>query len=235
MLTVGTTRSAGFSIAGAKNAALGPSAKYSNQPDESTTFTPGPAHASRSCRYLGGGLFDVSSFFDLYFDLTITDIDAVNDFGGRADGAVLTYQNAGALHFTTSYQATFNANTPNFALFPPPETAPYVGSFALPLGADFNRNGTDDKLTLDLALTLLDANRTFITLPDGTVIDNLDVSMSFGGGVSDVDDPPFGPLTLTGPTAVVSQVVGSVPEPSSMLLLGLGIAAGAVRRARRRG
>ena len=44
---VGTTRALDRSIAGAKNGALGPSAKYSSQPDESTTFIPDRVHGRR--------------------------------------------------------------------------------------------------------------------------------------------------------------------------------------------
>src|SRR5688572_22392144 len=50
----GTTRSDVFSMAGAKNPALGPFAKYSSHALESTTFTRGPPHVERGYRYPSG-------------------------------------------------------------------------------------------------------------------------------------------------------------------------------------
>src|SRR5215211_2336884 len=50
MLIEGTINSATFSMPAAKKSALGPSAKYSSHPDESTTFTGGPARVPPPCR-----------------------------------------------------------------------------------------------------------------------------------------------------------------------------------------
>jgi hypothetical protein len=75
-------------------------------------------------------------------------------------------------------------------------------------------------------LTFLDSNRTFILLPDGTVINNFDSTLSMEGGVMDLsNDPPFGPITLTGPTTAISQLQGNpaVPEPASLALLVSGL------------
>jgi len=47
---VGTTSADVASMAGEKRPALGPSAKYSSQPDESTTFIHGPRHGAPWCR-----------------------------------------------------------------------------------------------------------------------------------------------------------------------------------------
>jgi len=63
-------------------------------------------------------------------------------------------------------------------LIPPPETDPYIGHFLveIPLGADINGNGENDKIKFTLAShSAGDENRTFIVLPDGTVIEGVEV------------------------------------------------------------
>jgi hypothetical protein len=51
-------------------------------------------------------------------------------------------------------------------------------------------------------------------------------SMVMSGNVSDVvTDPPFGPLTLTGPTTGTSSLAPPLPEPGTLSLLSLGLAA----------
>lgn len=49
-------------MAGAKQSAFAPSAKYSSQPDESTTFTRDPCRAARRYRYRAGN----RAFFELF-------------------------------------------------------------------------------------------------------------------------------------------------------------------------
>lgn len=187
----------------------------------------------------GGGVqtgdpYFVQSFFDVFFDITVTDVDPqVNFGGGPVDGLSLTFANNGPAHMENAYQARADANAPNFGLIPPPESAPYIGHFniEIPLGADLNGNGELDKLKFTLVShTVADQNRTFITLPDGTVIDNFDSLADLSGAVVDLSqDPPFS-IGLTGPTTASSRLL---PEPSSLALLAsLGSVALAIRRRR---
>lgn len=177
---------------------------------------------------LDGQSFQVDSFFDLYFDIAFTDIDKDLTYAGQADNATITLRDVGALRIATSYAATFDRVAPLYGLWPPPQASPYIGSveFALPLGFDVNGNGENDKVVLALTLlAVLDANRSFITLPDRTVIDNFDMRAELSGAVKDISqDPPFSG-TLLGPTSAASRVVGAaVPEPATVALLGLGLA-----------
>ena len=99
----------------------------------------------------------------------------------------------------------------------------YIGHFniEIPLGVDLNGNGELDKIKFTLvAHSVDDQNRTFIILPDGTVIDNFDSSLDLSGAVVDLSqDPPFGPISLTGPTTATSHLVSSVPDGGSTLLM----------------
>jgi hypothetical protein len=121
------------------------------------------------------------------------------------------------------YVAVADPNLPNFGLIPPPESAPYIGHFniEIPLGADLNGNGENDKIKFTLvAHTVGDENRTFITLPDGTVVDSFDSISDLSGAVVDESqDPPFS-ISLTGPTTATSRlVVPAVPDAGNTLTL----------------
>lgn len=180
-----------------------------------------------------GEQFFVQSFFDVFFDITITDVDpSVNFGGGPTDGLSLTYPNNGPARIESFYFAQADPAAPNFGLIPPPESAPYIGHFniQIPLGADLNGNGENDKIKFTLVShQVLDENRTFITLPDGTVLDSFDSVADLSGAVVDESqDPPFGPITLTGPTTASSRLI---PEPRDYALaVGLGLAGFAIWR-----
>ena len=204
---------------------------------------------------LDGQQFFVDSFFDVFFDITVTDVDdrPGRDYAGQADGASFTLPDNGLANMWTNYQAIFDKDAPNFGLIPPPEIAPYIGHFAIeiPLGGDINGNGEDDKIKFTLASHAVgDTNRTFVVLPDGTVIDQFDSAAFLEGSVVDVStDPPFtlgtGSLVapgfgvggLTGPTTATSTLLNSVivPLPAAAwlglaMLGGLGV----IGRLRRR-
>ncbi len=88
-------------------------------------------------------------------------------------------------------------------------------------------NGENDKIKFTLvAHTVGDANRTFVILRDGTVIDSFDSIADLSGAVVDESqDPPFGPISLTGPTTATSRLVVQTPDAGSTLLLfGGGLA-----------
>ena len=189
---------------------------------------------------LHGQQFFVDSFFDVFFDITVTDVDPVNDFAGQAHGASFTFNDNGPASMQNNYVVTFDKNAPNFGIVPPPEVAPYIGHFTIeiPLHADLNMNGKDDKIKFVQAVhSAGDSNRTFITLPNGTVIDQFDSTAFLEGALVDEDeDPPFtigmlGPdgvptSAFGGPTTGTSQLLNplaTVPEPSSfVLMMGLG-------------
>jgi hypothetical protein len=185
---------------------------------------------------LDGRLFFVDSFFDVFFDITVTDVDVRpgRDYAGGFPA--IQIQNNGPADMQSSYFRTFDKDAPNFNLIPPPESAPYIGhtTIEIPLGADINGNGENDKIKFTLVTHAAgDENRTFIQLPDGTVIDSFDSTASLAGLVVDEStDPPFGPFELTGPTTASSNLLNPiVPEPSSLVLcLGTGLLATAFRR-----
>jgi len=185
---------------------------------------------------LDGEPFFVESFFDVFFDLTFEDVDARpgRDFAGMAHGASFVLPDNGPASLWSSYATIFDKDAPNFGLIPPPEVAPYIGYFMIeiPLGGDINGNGQNDKIKFTLAQHIVNGeNRTFIQLPDGTVINTFDVEAVVEGAVVDeTADPPFtigGGPAFGGPTTFSSNLLNSiVPEPSAIALWsGLGLVA----------
>jgi len=189
-----------------------------------------------------GDEFLVGSSFDVFFELGITDVDPLLDFLGQQPGTTLSYVDNGPARIENLYVALADLAAPNLGLLPPPESAPYVGmlGFEIPLGIDLDGNGELDKIKFGIStFAVADTNRTFIVLPDLTVINNFDLVADITGSIVDLqDDPPFGPITLTGPATASSRPTGpdSVPEPSLLALLGMGLAGFGLtgRRAARR-
>ena len=143
---------------------------------------------------LDGQQFFVDSFFDVFFDITVTD---------------------------------FDKDAPNFGLIPPPEVSPYIGHFSIeiPLGIDINGNTKPDKIKFTLVEHQVNGeNRSYIQLPDGTVIDTFDSEAFLQGAIVDVDtDPPFtiggSGGFFGGPTTASSNLLnGVVPEPSTFVV-----------------
>lgn len=200
---------------------------------------------------LDGEFFRVHSFFDVFFDVQVTDVDALNDIAGMPDGASIQFNDNGPAQMSSFYDRVFDPAAPNYGLIPPSSSAPYIGHFnvEIPLGADLNGNGENDKIKFTLAQHSVDGEQaTFIILPDGTVIDNFDSAAYLEGAIVDESaDPPFtigaldpssglpDPSAFGGPVSASSSLVnGVVPEPSSWLLAGLGaLGLGTVVRRRR--
>ena len=178
-----------------------------------------------------GEQMSANSFFDVFFDITVTDVDLRHgrDYAGMGPAASFTLQNLsdiGDRDMINFYQVPFDKNAPNFGLLPPPETFPYIGHFniEIPLGGDINGNGELDKLKFTLAAHQVNGeNRTFIILPDGTVIDNFDSEADLSGAIVDVSaDPPF-TIHMIGPSQAQSLLLNEVvPEPTGLVLLVLG-------------
>ncbi len=173
---------------------------------------------------LDGEEFFVDSFFDVFFDITVTDVDARpgRDFAGLPDGMSFPLIDNGPANMASFYIAIFDKDAPNFGLIPPPEADPYIGHFniEIPLGVDINANGENDKVKFTLAThSVGDGNRTFVTLPDGTVIDEFDSGAFLEGAVVDESsDPPFtigsmlpsglpDPAVFGGPTTATSNLL----------------------------
>ena len=215
-------------------------------------FTPTelPVGSSINPDELDGEQFFVDSFFDVFFDIMVTDVDprAGRDFAGQLDGATVFLPDNGPASMQSFYSAIFDKDAPNFGLIPPPEADPYIGHFSIeiPLGGDINGNGENDKIKFTLAThSVGDGNRTFIILPDGTVIDEFDSAAVLEGLVVDEStDPPFtigatlpnglpDPAAFGGPTTATSTLltpVQTVPEPSTVALLMLGLCVAGWRR-----
>jgi hypothetical protein len=181
---------------------------------------------------LDGHVFFVDSFFDVFFDITVTDVDSRpgRDFAGQSDGAAILLTDNGPANMQSSYSAIFDAGAPNFGLVPPPQVSPYIGHFLIeiPLGGDINGNGENDKIKFTIASHAAgDENRTFTQLPDGTIIDEFDSAAFLAGAIVDEStDPPFtlgagspsapaftGPGALTGPTTATSTLLNPVVQP----------------------
>ena len=193
-----------------------------------------------------GELFQVNSFFDVFFDITVTDVDsrAGRDFANPAggdvpDGGVIVIPDQGPAQMAVSYEAVFRENEPNFGLIPPPEAFPYIGhtTIEIPLGGDINGNGKPDKIKFTLVSHVVgDEGRSFIILPDGTVVDEFSTTAEMGGAVVDEDvDPPF-TIGLTGPTTVSSTLLNPVVPLPGAVWLGLSLLGGmgAISAIRRR-
>jgi hypothetical protein len=186
---------------------------------------------------LDGQQFFVNSFFDVFFDITVTDVDArpgrnINpadppNATGTSIG-LLDNSSPGDHDVQSFYQRLFDKDAPNFGLIPPPEGDPYIGHFdiQIPLGVDINGNGENDKVKFTLAShSAGDENRTFIVLPDGTTLDMFDSAAFLQGAVVDQSaDPPFmigamlpngqpDPASFGGPTTASSKLVNPVLMP----------------------
>lgn len=171
---------------------------------------------------LHGQLFQVDSFFDVFFDITFTDVDlrAGRDYAGQPPGASIMLPDNGPANIWASYQATFDKDAANFGLLPPPSVDPYIGFFLteIPLGGDINGNGENDKIKFTLGYMYIE--------------DDFTTAMFEGAVVDESTDPPF-TIGLGGSSTVWSDLQNPViPVPGSLALGGIG--AGLVGWLRRR-
>ncbi|MHC4995252.1 MAG: hypothetical protein ACYTGQ_09395 [Planctomycetota bacterium] len=236
--------------AGPHTVGLAHATNYLNQ-----QFIVSPNAAPINPAVLDGQTFFVDSFFDVFFDITVTDVDtrAGRDYAGQPDGASLVFSDNGPAQILSNYTVVFDKDAPNFGLIPPPEASFFTGfiGIEIPLGGDINGNSENDKIKFELGtVTFGDGNRGFTELPDGSVLSNIDMAAYYKGAVVDEStDPPFtlgstvgvgtnapsfsGPGALSGPTTATSTLQNPiVPEPGAGVLLTLLVAAAVVSRRR---
>ena len=199
---------------------------------------------------LHGETFYVESFFDVYFDITFTDVDVRpgRDYLGQPHGSSIVLLDNGPTRASAAYTTVFDKDAPNYGLFVPADADPWMGfvGVEIPLGGDINVNGENDKIKFTLAtFSAQNQSRTYTTLPDGTVVNEFDLAVLLQAGVVDEStDPPFSigatlPSGLPdsdafgGPTRADSELQNPVfPEPGTLSLLAIGGLAILRRRSR---
>ena len=167
----------------------------------------------------------VSSFFDVYFDVTLSDADSTTGFFGDTFAGPLGASDLGPATVRLNAECIADTSKPNLGCLPPTGNA-YIGHFqvVLPLGFDVNGNGNDDVIKFNLVQhDVGGVTNTFIQ--GSTVIDTFDSAMSGDGSVGDaISDPPF-TFSLTGPTTAQQQIIipAQVPEPATLALFATGL------------
>ncbi len=166
--------------------------------------------------------FYVTSFFDIFLDMSLTDVDSVNDFFGRPDGSSIQFSTKAKLK--SEYTTSLNANQSLFSLFPPPEQASLSGKLCpskIDLGEDLNADGKKDFIKFDTFSISMIGSPIFEILPDGSVVLNFNLGGSLTGNVN----PPFTIGPLYGPTTASAELIGgpAVPLPGSFGLLFSGL------------
>lgn len=152
------------------------------------------------------------SFFDVFFDVTITDVDPLKSFGGGvADG----------------HSFNFNTTTVTVTLGPGNFYNGFSGS-SYGLGVDLN----GDSITDDIEINTYSIG---FGPPIGSGPFLHPTVITISGGVN----PPFfapldGPTIAPLPLLNWVEETSAVPEPGSLMLLGSGLALVAARVRRRR-
>lgn len=177
------------------------------------------------------GPYQVNGFFDVFFDVTLTDIDPNRDFAGGIPYSFL----GAAMHLQMDPLIVQADPSQPFWGVVPPVGALYRGlTSPFPVG-DINGNGEYDVLKFTSAELSVGLVTGSYGLSDGSWMQSFDVSGNFAGSVQDIStDPPFG-FGLTGPTTGRSQLGGAVvPEPSTWVLFGAGVVLLPLLRRRKR-
>ncbi len=203
-----------------------------------------------------GQPFFVDSFFDVFFDITVTDVDGRpgRDYVGELDGASIVLEDIGATPAQSNSTQTFSQSDPIFDLVPP-ESDPYLTllAFNVPLGLDVNVNSENDDVAFTLGvLGLQDASRNFTTLPGGVVNLDADIASFLEGMIADTSGgvpflvgaqlpsglPDIAAFSGTGSITfdLVNSLQGqAIPEPSTFAISVLGLSSlGMIGRPRRR-
>lgn len=168
----------------------------------------------------------VDSFFDVFFDVTITDVDTTAGFFDGGGPLMLVGVDIGPMFMQFFGECIADTSLPNLGCLPP-VGFPYISHFEIAMDLpDVNHNGFDDVMKFTFgAHNVGDVTNTFV---DGQqVIDEFGSTIAGDGAVMDaIADPPFN-FTLTGPTTASQGIVypnSSIPEPTTFALFGAGIA-----------
>lgn len=203
-------------------------------PPTDATDTAAAAASAQGC--IEGGLSGnvangdsvcVNSFFDVFFDVTLTDNDPTAGFFGAMGPPVLAVADLGPAFMQQNSVCFADTSQDNLGCLPPVGSA-YFGHFkvVLPLGVDINGNGLLDTISFVLVQHAVgDVTDTFVQ--GGNIIDTFNSSAEAGGSVQDDGtDPPFGPFILAGPTTAQQGIVypaAQAPEPATLVLFGAGL------------
>jgi len=175
----------------------------------------------------------VNSFFNVWFDVTITNQDSSGAFFFNNEGAPQTLtqnDNETPTPLQQNSVCTADLSKPNLGCLPPTGSA-YIGHFQVKvdLGVDINGNGANDVLKFDFVQhDVGGVTNTF--LQGANLIDTFNSNIQNTGGMvgDQIGDPPFGAFLLSGPTTASQGIIfpaQSVPEPASLALLGAGFGA----------
>lgn len=220
------------------------------------TVSPGPPSLGTACGNgactgttivdpgaLHGSPFFVDSFFDVFYDITITDVDSRpgRDYAGQPDGASIQLLDVLMPNVQAFHSATFDMTQASFDLLLPPQSDPYVHgtNVDIPLGGDVNGNGTNDKLVMSFFMySVQNSGRVDTTLVTNQLWEHAhDAGVTFEGSIADVTSSsgvPFligaylpngqpDPAAFGGKGNFESKLVNPlVPEPATAVLLGLG-------------
>lgn len=202
-------------------------------PDLTDSGVGGAATGIQGCVEGGGGYgmagngdtVCVSSFFDVFFNVALTDIDSTAGFFGGVGPATLAILDLGPANMQQNSECIADTSQNNLGCLPP-EGSAYIGHFEvkMPLGADINGNSLNDILYFTLVQHKVEGvTNTYVQ--GGNVFDTFNSSAGGSGYVGDDRaDPPFGPFTLTGPTTAQQGIVyAAAPEPATPVLFGAGL------------
>ncbi|MDP2833744.1 MAG: hypothetical protein Q8Q28_10745 [Pseudomonadota bacterium] len=166
----------------------------------------------------------VSSFFDVFYDVMITDIDGTAGYFGGAGPAAMGAAGLGPINMQFNGDCVADTSKPNLGCLPP-VGSPYIGHFliSMALGQDVNLNGFLDVIKFEFGThNVGDVTNSFFN--GNQLVDTFNSTIAGNGAVMDaITDPPF-TFTLTGPTTAQQGIVyaaDSIPEPASLALLGL--------------
>ena len=186
---------------------------------------PGPNEVS------SGDTFQVDSFFDVFYDITITDVDTREgrDFFNHPHGASIVLQNLGPVRLSADYLCNADVLLPVMGCLPQLANELYVGNLPLsiPLDVDINANGENDKIKIKNQNLVLGAfaESQFVAgdykvsfesfnPPDSPFDDDFDSFIDIRDAIvaDESADPPFvGVLNLGPPVIILVPAPGALP------------------------